>query len=248
MTVCKKLILKISLVAFIIVFPIANHASTFLMDKTLSFSGAIGTTFFPEYSDQTIKITDYVSDLLVYKKNHQQVSFNLNAKKQLKVPTHTVSKITLGPAFYYQKAHHSGEVWELALPVFYNYDYHLTSETYDFLLEGDVYLKPIKSKIIPFFTAGLGFGIAKTAYNDHALPGIPLNSELHLSKTNTKAIYELGAGLAVPLNTHWSLNLRYAYFIMSEVNTSSHYSNGNLQPFTIAMNNQNLLLGVNYTL
>lgn len=242
MTVYKNLL--ITLLSGISAASIASLPSALFLDNTLSISGSIGYSEFERPTNQTLIISNYVTDLLTNSKQHHNATYNFSVKQQLNINSNTINKIMLGPTLYFQKAHNSGQVWEMFSPEFYNYQYDMKSKNVNFLLESDVYFKPVTPHITPFLTAGIGFGVGTMSYNDYALPGIPFDSERHWSMSQTKAIYELGAGLAIPLNSHLALNLRYAYFYRGKANKYLVQ----FQSINMNLNNQNVLLGIHYFL
>ncbi|KTD64311.1 outer membrane protein [Legionella spiritensis] len=239
----KTRLLNINLLLWISHASIAAHPLPVFLDDTLSLTGGIGYTTFPNPSDQQLSISPYVTDLLTNSRQHHIASYSFHAQKQLNIHGNHIHKIMLGPAFYYQTSHYSGDVWEMTLPEFYNYQYDFKSKNSVFLLESDIYLKPVAGKLFPFLTAGAGFSIAHTSYDDHALPDIPADSEIHWSRSRVKAVYELGAGLTIPVNTHWAFNLRYAYLNMGKVSTTMTP----FQPVSINLNSQNVFFGINYS-
>lgn len=130
------------------------------------------------------------------------------------------------------------------MPLFYNYQYKFHGDLVSLLIESDAYGRPILGNVIPFITAGIGLGVAFANYNDYALPGIPLNTQFQWSGAPVKAIYELGVGILKPINDHWSVALRYAYFGTNKLKADvSPY-----QPLTFDLNNQSVILGINYSL
>lgn len=241
MTVYKKL-----LVPFLAVIctSVTAHSSSLFLENTLSISGAIGYNHFNKPSDQTLIISNYVPDLLTNSRQHHTPTYTVSAKQQLNIPSNTIGKIMLGPALYYQQAHNSGEVWEMLSSEFYNYNYDLKSKNINLLVESDIYLKPVIAHITPFLTAGVGISRAQMRYEDHALPGIDLDSERHWSRTQTKAVYEIGAGIALPLNPHWTVDLRYAWLYRGHASSSITQ----FQSINMNLNNQNALLGIRYYL
>lgn len=223
---------------------VAAQPLNLFIEKSLSISANIGYTQFNNRTDETLKISDYVTDLLTNSKRHHSASYNFSAKQQLNIHPNAINKIMLGPSIYFQNARHTGEVWEMVSPEFYNYQYDFKSNTINFLIESDLYFKPIANHILPFVTAGVGFGVAYMHYDDYAFPGIPLDSELHRFSSQTKAVYELGAGLSLPVTPHCAVNLRYASFFSGRAETSiTQY-----QPLSMSLNNQNVFLGINYSL
>ena len=242
MTVDKNIIL-----AFLIGMSTASVTAqplNLFLDKSLSISANIGYTQFNNRMDETLKISDYVTDLLTNSKQHHSASYNFSAKQQLNLHPNVINKIMLGPSIYFQNARHTGEVWEMVSPEFYNYQYDFKSNTINFLIESDLYFKPIANHIVPFVTVGVGFGVAYMNYDDYAFPEIPLDSEFHRFSSQTKAVYELGAGLSFPVNTHCAINLRCSSFFIGQAETAiTQY-----QPLSMSLNNQNVFLGINYSL
>lgn len=241
MPVYKK-ILSVAIAGICI--SVASYSSSLFVANTLSISASIGYTTFANPENRTLIISDYVSDLLTNANQTHTPGYNASVKQQLNLQPDGIHKIMIGPAIYYQQARYSGEVWEMFSSEFYNYNYNLKSINFNLMLEGDVYFKPIVHHIAPFLTAGIGFGRAQTRYDDYALAGIPEDSERHWSGTQTKAVYELGAGLDLPVNSHFSLDLRYAWF---------YRGNGNapiveFQSINTNLNNQNVLFGIHYFL
>lgn len=241
MTVYKNLFL--TLISGISLASATAHSSALFIDKTLAISGAIGYTQFKNPANQNLIISNYVSDLLTNNTQHHKPTFTISAKQQINIYASMFTKIMLGPSLYFQQAHNSGDVWEMSSVEFYNYQYAMKSHNTNVLLESDVHFKPI-ARITPFLTAGIGFGVAHMTYNDYALPEIPVDSERHWSRSQTKAVYELGAGLRAPITSHWALDLRYAWFYRGK--TSSTFTQ--YQAINMNVNNQTVLLGVHYFL
>lgn len=241
MPVDKKILLA---VLAGICISVATHSSSIFVANTLSISGSIGHTQFRNPANQTLIISDYVSDLLTNPTQGHFPTYNASVKQQLNIQPNIIQKIMFGPALYFQKTSHTGEVWEMFSSEFYNYNYHMRSSNINLLLEGDIYFKPLANHIWPFLTAGVGLGRAQTHYDDYAFPNIPVDSERHWSKTQTKAVYELGAGLALPVNSHWSLDLRYAWLYRGQSNSPIVQ----YQSINTNLNNQNVLLGIHYFL
>ena len=237
----QRIFLKISTLFFISSSCLA--ALPVSSDKNTTLSAAIGYTQFPDSHDQLLVISDYVTDLLTHGRQRHNMSYNFSVKQQLEHNFSAVNKIMFGPALYWQKAQFFGDVWEMVSPEFFNYRYDFASRNISVLLESDFYFNPI-AKLMPFVSAGAGFGVAYTSYNDHAFPNIPSNSELHWSQSKTKASVALGAGFSVPISDHWAANLRYTYLYMGKADALLTP----FQPISIHLNSQNVLLGINYSL
>lgn len=212
------------------------------IDHSFLYSGSIGYSHFNDRTDQTLNISPYVTDLFTNNHQHHHASYSLSAKQQLAVDASWLSKLFFGPALYFQQANYSGDVWEMVSPEFDNYDYRFKSTNVDVVFESELYFKPMIQHITPFVTVGVGFGVANMHYDDYALPRIPLNTEIHRWGSQTKAVYEIGAGLALPINAHWGLNLRYNYLQMGTGHIEQLY------PLDITLNTNNVLLGFNYSL
>ncbi|HGI8211149.1 TPA: outer membrane protein [Legionella pneumophila] len=244
MSVDKYIGFRIASIVLYAIWSFSSYGTPIFRDHSLTLSGLIGYTDFKDPVDQQLVISHYVTDLLTNSHKHAHPSVLISAKQQLNFEANKIHKIMLGPALYFQKLHYSGDVWELMLPEFYNYQYDYTSNNVNFLIEGDLYFNPVSTWLIPFATAGLGFGVAYVHYDDYALPGIDPVSERHHFDSSIKGIYQLGAGLVVPVNPNWSINLRYAYIHMGKVHTTPN----SLGPIKFVLNNQNILIGINYSI
>ena len=219
-------------------------ASTAFQNDNMMLSGGFGVSFFNTFNNQYLGISPYIFDLYTNSTNHHKPSAFLSVKKSLALTSNYVERFHVGPAVYWQKSQYSGQVWELGLPLFYNYNYAFHNDLVNVMMESDVYGRPLFANILPYFTLGLGLGTAFAKYNDYALPGIPLNTQFQWSGAPLKAIYELGLGLQKPITEQWSLSLHYAYFGVSKLKANvSLY-----QPLTFDLNNQNVMVGLNYAL
>lgn len=223
-------------------------AGTNSFPPTLIPTLSLGFTHFNEQPSKIYRISDFVSDSIHNTQQHEHASFSYSIKKGFDLNQSWLKKIQVGPAFYYQKASYSGDIWEMNSPEFNNYRYQLGSNNYNILLEGDLYFSPLNHSISPFITAGLGLGINQVTYNDYAQPGIPADSELHLgSRSNNKLIYEIGAGFAIPLNKNLIANLRYIYTHNGKAQTSTDTPNNLQEPLSIVLNNQAVFFGISFT-
>lgn len=236
---CKK----IFPILFFAIHAASAHSMSLFKNDSLTFSGTVGYTHFNTPRDQIIIISPYVTNLLTGTKQRDNASYGFSMKQQLNIRDNIFNKIMLGPAIYFQNVHHSGEVWEMLSPEFYNYQYNVKSNNMNALVEGEFHLNPIVARLVPFFTLGVGFSVVNTRYDDYALPGIPADSTLHSSSSQTKAMYELGAGLALPLSKHWTVNARYAYFHLGHV----AFPLTQFQPLSRNLNSQNVFFGINYS-
>lgn len=225
---------------------IGSHAdaSTYFQNDKIMLSAGFGASFFNDFNNQYLGISPYIFDLYTNSANPHKTSAFLSIKKPLGLKSHYVEQLHVGPAIYWQKTQYTGQIWELGLPLFYNYNYAFHSDLVNVMMEADVYGRPLFANISPYFTLGAGLGTAFAKYNDYALPGIPLNTQYQWSGAPLKAMYELGLGLLKPITEQWSLSLRYAYF-----GTSKLKANVSLyQPLTFDLNNQNVMVGLNYAL
>lgn len=206
---------------------------------------AIGFTHFDHKPNQTYSISNYIFDSLYHTQQHDHPSFNWSMKKEINLQQKLFKKISIGPAFYYQKATFTGEVWELNSAEFFNYTYNLGSDNYNLLLEGDFDLPAFANHITPFLSAGLGLSFSRISYNDYAQWGIPVDSEFHLAPyTNEKFIYTLGGGFEVPLSQSLSAQLRYLYTHMGTGHSSTLTKNNLAMPISLALNSQTFLVGL----
>ena len=89
----------------------------------------------------------------------------------------------------------------------------LANGYYDFYTEG----------IQPYVTAGIGAG--RVTLSDFFTEGNQFNWDSGV----TKLAYQLGAGVAIPLNKSLSIDARYRYFALNDV------TNGNLNKYTPAI-------------
>ncbi|NMW19231.1 MAG: porin family protein [Chlorobiaceae bacterium] len=99
----------------------------------------------------------------------------------------------------------------------------LANGYYDFYTEG----------IQPYVTAGIGAG--RITLTDFFAGGYQYNWD-----GTTKLAYQLGAGIAIPLNNKISLDARYRYFVLSDV------TNGNIIKYTPAISS--VLIGLRFGL
>jgi hypothetical protein len=222
----------------------ASSDSTYFQKEKAILSAGLGYSFLNDFNNQYLAISPYIFDLYTNSAKHDKASVFFSVKKPFYLRSNFVEHINFGPALYWQKVQYTGEVWELGLPLFYNYQYKFHGDLVNFLIESDVYGHPILGNVFPYITAGIGLGVAFAKYNDYALPGIPLNTQFQWSGAPVKPIYEFGVGLFKPINEHWSAFLRYAYFGTNKLKADvSPY-----QPLTVDLNNQNVIVGLNYSL
>ncbi len=99
----------------------------------------------------------------------------------------------------------------------------LANGYYDFYTEG----------IQPYVTAGIGAG--RVTLSDFITEGQQFKWD-----GATKLAYQLGAGVAIPLNKNISLDARYRYFALSDV------TNGNLVKYTPSISS--ILVGLRFGL
>lgn len=198
--------------------------------------------------DKKLVVTPYLTDELQPSRGVSAMLLNLELKKIMQLPVNKIFRsMAIGPSYYYQ--HHSlnGEVWELGLREFDNYHYKFTSDLSTVLLEADIFMEPIYRTVTPFLTAGVGVAIANIQYDDYANAGIPVTSELHVnSRYEFDAAYAVGAGLSLPVNTHWRLALRYVYLYAGNVNSATAGLNAPQAPIKANLNSQALLLNLSY--
>jgi opacity protein-like surface antigen len=100
----------------------------------------------------------------------------------------------------------------------------LANGYYDFYTEG----------IQPYVTAGIGAG--KVTLSDFFTEGNQFNWDSGV----TKLAYQLGAGVAIPLNKSISIDARYRYFALNDV------TNGNVNKYTPAISS--VLIGLRFGL
>lgn len=216
-------------------------ADNFFSHNKLLLSAALGYSSFSDQNRQILIISPYVNDLLTNNSQHHHLTYNLSAKRPLKVNSNLMDTVFSGFSFYFQQTSHSGDVWELLSPEFDNYDYRFKANTSHILFENDFYFKPILNKLYPFVTLGIGVGVSSIHYDDYATFNIPADSERHASSSETKLIYEIGTGLTVPINQHWGATFRYNYIKMGFGYVP------NLPALKINLDSNNVLLGFNYS-
>jgi opacity protein-like surface antigen len=100
----------------------------------------------------------------------------------------------------------------------------LANGYFDFYTEG----------IQPYVTAGIGAG--RVTLSDFFTEGNQFNWDSGV----TKLAYQLGAGVAIPLNKNISIDARYRYFALNDV------TNGNLNKYTPAISS--VLIGLRFGL
>lgn len=123
---------RIASIVLYALWSFSSYGTPIFRDHSLTLSGLIGYTDFKDPIDQQLVISHYVTDLLTNSHKHDHPSVLISAKQQLNFEANKIHKIMLGPALYFQKLHYSGDVWELMLPEFYNYQYDYTSNNVNF--------------------------------------------------------------------------------------------------------------------
>lgn len=212
------------------------------------FSASAGYADFIHQPSPTFRISNYVTDSLNGADQHHYPAVGVSLKKQIALPDgYGLAYAAIGPAAYYEKVSYTGDVWELQQPEFDNYSYDLSSENLDLFVEGDLYFRPLFQRISPFITAGIGAGIDDLQYHDSAKPGIPVDSELNVSKRNAKLAWEAGAGISAAINSHWSVNLRYSYIDSGHANTSTDTDINMQEPVRVRLASHNVFLGLSYS-
>lgn len=235
------------LMASTLFYAVASYS--FSGNQNIIVTGSFGYSNFPDKPNSIIYLTPTLRDTLVNSTQEHYPTFNISAKEIFPISRNKyLDSITIGPSFIYQKMAFNGEVWVFGLPQLNNYNYTLTTENLDLLLEGDLRFATMSHGVYPFLTMGAGIARANVHYNESANTGVPPNTELHLdSQYNFNFIYELGVGLGMQLNPRCDIFIRYAYLHLGETNTSKTTYVNLLKPVSITQNSQNIFIGFNYS-
>lgn len=169
----------------------------------------------------------------------------LGIEKDLPLQQRLLPTLSLGAEFFYLNSRYQGQVWELNLPEFYNYNYQIKAENLNFLLTLGLHLPSPGYQLDPFILAGLGVSLTNLHYQETALPGIDPASVLGLSPNLNKNLgYELGLGIKRPLNEHLALLFRYHFLNAGRVDTAR--ADNLLYPIQWQLSSNHFLLGVQY--
>ena len=208
---------------------------------------AVGASSFTKSNDQTIIISDFITDSLVNSHQKTEAAYTLAFQRIVPLNNQLIKKILIGPAIYYQQARFTGDVYELGEPEFFNYTYKESANLFNILLQGDFYLLSPVKRILPFVTLGAGLNVSQVTYDDHALPGISPESSLTLSpRINNRFSGAVGAGVAAHLNNQFNVFARYLYTQSGTAHSSLSDNNNLLEPVKLSLNNQAFYIGLSF--
>ncbi len=206
-----------------------------------------GASSFTKSNNQTIIISDFITDSLVNSHQRTQAAYTFAFQRIVPLNNQLIKKMLIGPAVYYQQARFSGDVYELDDPKFFNYTYRETGSLFNILLQGDFYLLSPVERISPFITLGLGLNISQVTYEDHALPGItPVSSLMLQPKINDRFSGAVGAGIAAHLNNQFDVFARYLYTQSGTAHSSLSDNDNLLEPIKLSLNNQAFYVGLSF--
>ncbi|RUR28705.1 hypothetical protein ELY16_01480 [Legionella qingyii] len=222
-------------------------SSVIANQSSWSTSIAVGASRFTKSNDQTIIISDYITDSLVNSHQKTQATYSFSFQRNISVNSQLLKKILIGPAIYYQQARFTGDVYELNDPEFFNYTYKESGNIFNLVLQGDLYLFSPIERISPFITLGAGLSVSKVTYHDQALPGITPVSSLRLpAKINNQFAGAAGAGVAVHLNKKFDVFARYLYSQSDTAHSSLSNNHNLLEPIKLSLNNQAFYIGLSF--
>lgn len=205
-------------------------------------TAAVGFSSYLESPNQNLMISDFIFDSLVHSKQHIRPAYLLSVQKQIKLNSKITDSLQFGPAIYYQQARFKAKIFELNDPEFYNYNAHLSVNTFNVFFEGAINFKTIAKQVFPFVLLGIGLGHNEVFYRDYALAGISPETNILLpKKSNNYFASVIGLGLAAPINEQIQFQLRYEYTSSGKV--SSALSRNLIRPINLSVDNQALYIG-----
>lgn len=216
-----------------------------LKAQPLHLSLASGYSSLTQAPKSPIVISEAIQD--TYHQNQQQThpALLLGLEKDLTLHQAWLPALSLGAEFFYLNSAYQGQVWELNLPEFYNYNYQIKAENLNFMLTMGLHLPSPGYQIDPFLLAGLGVSLTNLHYQETALAGIDPASVLGLNPIlNHKLGYELGLGLKKPLNEQFALMFRYHFLDAGTVHTNR--ADNLRSPIQWRLSSNNFLFGVQY--
>lgn len=193
----------------------------------------------------SIAISTVETDSLIQKNKNYFPLLATSLRKKIKTAK---GSWYVGPSLYYHNQRFSGDVYQFTLPSLNNYSYTYKSTVIDAVM-GSEYILPQKFKNLNFvISGGLGLTRAKSNYSETAKGNISSRSTRSTnSKIDVGFLYELGAGIVMPIKKDTALNVKYLFQNRNNKRTSKQSINQNLLSGVRSMlNTHSLLLSIDH--
>lgn len=166
-------------------------------------------------------------------------------------PGNLLQSISLGVNVYYDKSSRNGSVYEYSLPDFNNSTYDISVKSYRVMLDSEWALHPLYFGVMPFVEAGIGGAQNTLSFQNIPRPNIGADGGYYnlSNHAGTHFAYELGAGLKIPVNTHFMVSARYLYVDAGKAESGiSDNGTGVLlaSPLRTKVQSQSVLFGLSY--
>jgi len=116
-------------------------------------------------------------------------------------------------AYYNDNSRNRGSVYEYSLADFNNATYKMNVKSFRLMLDTEWALHPLYFGIMPFVEAGVGGAQNTMNFQNIPRPNIGADGGNYKLSDNAKTqfAYELGAGLKIPLSSHFIVSARYLF-------------------------------------
>lgn len=166
-------------------------------------------------------------------------------------PSNILQSISFGVNAYYNKNSRNGSVYQYGLPDFNNSTYDMNVKSYRVMLDTELVMHPLHFGVMPFVEAGIGGAQNTLSFQNIPRPDIGADGGYYnlARHASTHFAYELGAGLRMPLNNHFTVSARYLFVDSGKAESGiSDNETGVLlaTPFTTNVQSQSVLLGLSY--
>lgn len=135
-----------------------------------------------------------------------------------------LSSYSLGLDMFFLNRGQTGAVYENDQTDGNNYFYNLRVNTTRLMFDGQINFAPLLHSVFPFITAGLGGARIKTTYyqSPNLNEGIT-DGQIDLgTHTQNNFVYTVGAGLSIPLTTHFIGSVGYQFTDFGHTKTSNY--------------------------
>jgi opacity protein-like surface antigen len=154
-------------------------------------------------------------------------------------------------AYYNDNSRNRGSVYEYSLADFNNATYNMNVKSFRLMLDTEWSLHPLYFGIMPFVEAGVGGAQNTMNFQNIPRPNIGADGGNYKLSDNTQTqfAYELGAGLKIPLSSHFTVSACYLFVDKGKTESDLFDTETGVflaSPIKTNVQSQSVLFGLSY--